>query len=223
MNLPQGEVDAALDPLIARLRDAWRRQRFPRSDPDFWVLRADREFSQGGHRDRGLFSIYLLNLVHLRPGEAMYLPAGILHAYLEGSGMEIMANSNNVLRGGLTPKHVDVPELIENVLFEGGKPEVLRPVPVAGQPELAYHTQAREFELRQLRVTATHSYNRRADHSAEILIVTSAETDSSIVVTSQHDCLPLTKGQAFLVPFGVDYKISAEAEATLYQATVPRA
>lgn len=223
MNLPQPEVDAALDPLIARLRDAWRRQPLERSDPGFWVLRADREFSKEGHRDRGLFSIYLLNLVHLRPGEAIYLPAGILHAYLEGSGMEIMANSNNVLRGGLTPKHVDVPELIENVLFEGGKPEILRPVPVAGQQELAYHTEAREFELRQLHVTATHGYNRRADHSAEILIVTSAQADSSIVVTSQQDCLQLTKGQAFLVPFGVDYMIRAEADVTFHQATVPRA
>ena len=58
--------------------------------------------------DIGVLSPAILNLVCLKPGEAMYLPAGQLHAYLEGVGVELMANSDNVLRGGLTPKHVDV-------------------------------------------------------------------------------------------------------------------
>jgi mannose-6-phosphate isomerase len=63
--------------------------------------------------DMGILSPALLNLICLAPGQAMYLPAGQLHAYLDGVGIELMANSDNVLRGGLTPKHVDVPELLK--------------------------------------------------------------------------------------------------------------
>ena len=63
----------------------------------------------------------------LQPGEALYLGAGVPHAYLDGLGVEIMANSDNVLRCGLTPKHIDVPELLRIVRFEAGDPGVLRP------------------------------------------------------------------------------------------------
>lgn len=62
--------------------------------------------------DAGIVLSLLLNRVSLRHGEALYLPAGNIHAYLEGLGVELMAASDNVLRGGLTPKHIDVPELL---------------------------------------------------------------------------------------------------------------
>ena len=73
----------------------------------------------------------LLELVRLEPGQAIYLGAGNLHAYVEGTGVEIMASSDNVLRGGLTKKHVDVPELLAVLDFDGGPAAVLTPrVPV---------------------------------------------------------------------------------------------
>ena len=62
----------------------------------------------------------LLNRISLAPGEAVYLPAGNVHAYLRGLGIEVMASSDNVLRGGLTPKFVDVPELLKTIAFEAG-------------------------------------------------------------------------------------------------------
>jgi mannose-6-phosphate isomerase class I len=133
MSLPQAEVDSVFDPLVRRLKEADAKRPFTRDELEYWVLKADRDYPTDGHRDRGLLSIYLLNLVHLQPGEAMYLPAGILHAYLEGSGMEIMANSNNVLRGGLTPKHADVPELLATLTFEGASAEILRPALLRGK------------------------------------------------------------------------------------------
>ncbi len=79
--------------------------------------------------DVGALVALLLNHVRLRPGQALYAPAGYLHAYLRGVGMEIMAASDNVLRGGLTPKHVDVPELLRVLRFESGPPPVSDPVP----------------------------------------------------------------------------------------------
>jgi mannose-6-phosphate isomerase len=68
--------------------------------------------------DPGVLVALLLNHVRLAPGEAIWMPAGNLHAYLRGAGVELMAASDNVLRGGLTPKHVDVPELLRVLRFE---------------------------------------------------------------------------------------------------------
>lgn len=103
--------------------------------------------------DVGVVSALLLNLLRLQPGEAIYLPAGNLHAYLGGTGVEIMASSDNVLRGGLTPKYVDVPELLRVLDFRPLDVEPLRPVAVG--PELAYPTPAREFQLSYFTLSAS--------------------------------------------------------------------
>jgi len=102
--------------------------------------------------DPGVLASLLLNRITLQPGQALYLSAGNLHAYLSGVGVELMANSDNVLRGGLTPKHVDVPELMKVLDFTAG------PVPVlCGElvrpGELLYRTPAPEFSLSRLTVS----------------------------------------------------------------------
>ncbi len=80
--------------------------------------------------DPGVLVALLMNLVTVSAGEALYLPAGVLHAYVEGLGVEVMATSDNVLRGGLTPKHVDVAGLLSIVDPRPGAPIVLDPVVV---------------------------------------------------------------------------------------------
>lgn len=87
-------------------------------DPFGWVM----ALGQTHPSDPTILAPLLLNVVHLRPGDAVHLPAGNLHAYLSGAGVEIMSASDNVLRGGLTPKHVDVDELLSIVRFEPGLP-----------------------------------------------------------------------------------------------------
>jgi mannose-6-phosphate isomerase len=83
--------------------------------------------------DPGIPISLLLHTIALHPGEVLYLPAGNIHAYLGGLGVELMAASDNVLRGGLTPKHVDVPELLEVLEFRPGPVPYLRPeVPQPG-------------------------------------------------------------------------------------------
>lgn len=99
--------------------------------------------------DPGVLASLLLNRITLQPGQALYLPGGNLHAYLSGVGIEIMANSDNVLRGGLTPKHVDVPELMKVLDFATGDVRVLHGDP--GMPgEWVYPTPAAEFRLSRL-------------------------------------------------------------------------
>ncbi|ATB33342.1 mannose-6-phosphate isomerase, class I [Melittangium boletus] len=96
--------------------------------------------------DPGVVGALMLNLVRLQPGEAIYLPAGNLHAYLGGVAVELMANSDNVLRGGCTPKHVDVPELLRVLDFQCGPVRTLVAIP--GQDsESVYPTPAEEFRL----------------------------------------------------------------------------
>jgi mannose-6-phosphate isomerase len=106
------------------------------------------ELSERYPGDAGVLAALLLNLVVLQPGEALYLPAGNLHAYLSGAGVELMANSDNVLRGGLTSKHVDVPELLRVLDFRAGQPPVLHGTEADGW--IRYDTDVAEFLLRRL-------------------------------------------------------------------------
>src|SRR5690606_8339310 len=97
--------------------------------------------------DAGVLASLLLNRISLKAGEGIYLPAGNLHAYLHGIGVEVMANSDNVLRGGLTPKHVDVPELLRVLDFTPTAAADLHPAVTRNDSELVYHTPAPEFAV----------------------------------------------------------------------------
>ena len=77
--------------------------------------------------------------MYLKKGEAVFQGAGILHAYLEGQNVEIMANSDNVLRGGLTPKHVDVAELMKHVIFEPVDPNIIHGKPVSAAENVFFN------------------------------------------------------------------------------------
>ncbi|EGT3573838.1 mannose-6-phosphate isomerase [Citrobacter amalonaticus] len=95
--------------------------------------------------DSGLFSPLLLNVVKLNPGEAMFLFAETPHAYLQGVALEVMANSDNVLRAGLTPKYIDIPELVANVKFEAKPANQLLTTPVKNGAELDFPIPVDDF------------------------------------------------------------------------------
>ncbi|MFD7698357.1 mannose-6-phosphate isomerase, class I [Streptomyces sp. NPDC059805] len=159
--------------------------------------------------DPGVIAAMLLNHVRLQPGEALFLGAGIPHAYLNGLGVEIMANSDNVLRCGLTPKHVDVPELLRIVRFEAGDPGVLRPE-AAPDGEEVYETPIDEFRLSRYVLpegTTAHDLTRA---SPQILLCTSGS-----VRAGEHD---LTPGRSVFVPAGEKAEVSGAG--TLFRATV---
>jgi mannose-6-phosphate isomerase len=107
------------------------------------------ELAEAYPGDVGVLAALLLNYVVLAPGEALYLPAGNLHSYLRGTGVEISANSDNVLRGGLTAKHMDVPELLRILDFSYGELSVQRGERL-GPHETAYWTPVEEFQLTRL-------------------------------------------------------------------------
>lgn len=215
MEMPQEAVDVLLGPLLDRIRGTASRDK---SDPDYWALRAAAEFPlPEGHIDRGLFSIYLLNLVHLQPGQGTYQPAGLLHAYLEGTNIEIMANSDNVLRGGLTPKYVDVPELIRILKFEGRKPKILEGEWIS-ECEKVYRTPSREFELSCIHLREEQIFQNVSPHSADSVVLLAGKAK---IQTGQETSI-LDRGGICLVSADVPYSIAGfKADAVLYKASIP--
>ncbi|MFT5441074.1 MAG: mannose-6-phosphate isomerase [Myxococcota bacterium] len=140
----------------------------PEDEARGWVVELSKKYPD----DIGILAPLFLNVVRLAPGQAVYLPAGELHSYLSGCGVEIMANSDNVLRGGLTHKHVDVSELVDVLTFATGPVSVVEPVDV-GPGVRRYETSASEFELSHVDVTDVHT--RVVNDSVEILLCTSGE------------------------------------------------
>jgi mannose-6-phosphate isomerase len=181
------------------------------------VYRWVRDLARAYPADMGMLSPALLNLVCLDPGQAMYLPAGQLHAYLGGVGIELMANSDNVLRGGLTPKHVDVPELLNVVRFEASVIEMVDARAVR-PAEFVYDCPAEEFALSVVRTGAGQRYGSPAVRSAEILLCTAGQ---GVIEAGGHPSITVGKGDSFLVPAALaPYTI--HGKLTIYKAAVPR-
>ncbi|MFI6868726.1 mannose-6-phosphate isomerase, class I [Nocardia sp. NPDC050406] len=116
-------------------------------------VRTALELAEAYPGDAGMLAALLLNRITLEPGEGLFLAAGNLHAYLRGVGIEIMANSDNVLRGGLTPKHVDVPELLRVLDFEPLELPIIEPE-TEGPGVFRYRAPAPEFTLRRIELEA---------------------------------------------------------------------
>ncbi len=163
--------------------------------------------------DIGVVLALLLNQVRLAPGEAVWLPAGNLHAYLRGAGVEIMAASDNVLRGGLTPKHVDVAELLRVLRFEVLADPVVRPQPVA--PGLVtWRTLADEFVLH--RATLGGGYPERVElpgHGPRIVLCLTGE----VLVDDGASTVRLHGGQAGFGRAGRTGTVSGQG--VVFQAT----
>ncbi|MFI2348183.1 mannose-6-phosphate isomerase, class I [Streptomyces sp. NPDC019443] len=163
--------------------------------------------------DPGVIAAMLLNYVQLQPGEALFLGAGIPHAYLNGLGVEIMANSDNVLRCGLTPKHVDVAELLRIVRFEASDPGVLRPE-ASPSGEEVYDTPTDEFRLSRYVLAPDATPRDLTAPTPQILLCTAGS------VTAGD--LTLAPGESAFVPAGDKTEISGTGggAGTVFRATV---
>ncbi|MFE4817079.1 mannose-6-phosphate isomerase, class I [Streptomyces sp. NPDC056704] len=159
--------------------------------------------------DPGVIAAMLLNYVQLQPGEALFLGAGVPHAYLNGLGVEIMANSDNVLRCGLTPKHVDVPELLRVVRFEAGDPGVLRPE-ASPDGEEVYATPIDEFRLSRYALAEGAAPHDLTRDTPQILLCTSGSV--------RADGNTLAPGESVFVPAGE--KAEVFGSGTIFRATV---
>jgi mannose-6-phosphate isomerase len=178
-----------------------------------WMIDLNQEYPM----DIGVFSPIILNLICLEPGQAMFLHAGTLHAYLEGVGIELMANSDNVLRGGLTPKFVDIKELLNVLNFEEGDIDILHAEKI-NPCEHRYQSLAEEFALSVITVkTGTDDYifDKR---SVEILLCT--DGDAAVADLVENKSVDIKKGMSILIPAVVE-KYRIKGNAVFYKASVP--
>ena len=163
------------------------------------------ELTKSYSSDIGLFAPLMLNVITLKPYEAMYLDARTPHAYLKGTGLEIMANSDNVLRAGLTPKHIDVKELTRCTLFEENPYESLILDPIAQGNKLHFPVPVQDFKF--------DCFN---DIKAEVVIVNSAEIvfaiDSDTLLEHiSGESLTLKKGESVFIPaYAKEYRLTSK-------------
>ncbi|MFM2480528.1 mannose-6-phosphate isomerase, class I [Celerinatantimonas sp. YJH-8] len=156
--------------------------------------------------DAGLLAPLLLNVVELAPGEAMFLYACTPHAYIKGTGLEIMANSDNVLRAGLTPKHIDIDELLKNTTFVSTPSSAIKMQPT-GDCNIADYP----IPIEDFRFTVYQGEHRINCHSAEIILA----VDGDVLLTHTHgEQLTLHRGQSAFIPAAtMQYQLHATHRA----------
>jgi mannose-6-phosphate isomerase len=159
--------------------------------------------------DPGVVISLMCNHLKLAPGEAVFLPAGNLHAYLSGAGVEVMASSDNVLRGGLTHKHVDLAALIEVLDFTDGRVPVIHPV--LGPGGLRYPVPVEDFDLTRCQLDAQSG--SLSVRGPQLFLC----TEGRAVLTSVDGELVLQKGDSAFVPAGAP--LTARGPAVLYRTT----
>lgn len=188
-------------------------QRREENSAYYWTAR----LAAGYPDDIGFMAPLYLNLIQLNPGQALFLPAGELHAYLEGTGIELMANSDNVLRGGLTPKHIDVTELLKVLNFKPRRIEILQAKHKTAA-EKFYATPAEEFTLSSISVAAGDDYRVSGTQSAEILLC--IEGEGRLEDHSSHASVHIKKGDSAIITAATG-SYSIKGEAAFYKAAVP--
>jgi len=184
-----------------------------KSDVFRWVLRLHQEYPG----DIGALAPIFLNVIRLEPMQALFLPAGRLHAYLEGVGIELMANSDNVLRGGLTRKHVDAAELLNVLSFSAERPQILSGRE-ASPGAWIYSAPAEEFLLTRIELKKDRPYVGAGDRSCEIILCIEGE---GAVEAAHGACrLDFNQGTSMIVPAAAGaYTLSGEGR--LFKAGVP--
>lgn len=213
MEMPQADINALMSTLIKREVRRKKEGLLTREMPGWWVAKLYGE-QEPGDIDRAVFSIYCFNIVKVMPGEAVFQAAGIPHAYMEGHCMELMANSDNVLRAGLTPKHIDIPELMKHMRFEAVEPKLLKGTPVQ-EGERVYECPVPDFGIARIELGNKAAYHATA-RSLEIFFV----VEGGVLI---NNSLVLKKGEAAVVFAGASYHLDSSGNSTVFKAFVPLA
>jgi mannose-6-phosphate isomerase len=212
MEMDQAQVDSLLGPVVKRALRNKQDSKIDKTSPEWWVAKLYENSKGINPIDKGVFSIYLFNIVCIMPGQGMFQDSGVPHAYLEGQNVELMANSDNVLRGGLTPKHIDVPELIKNIEFKHVEPVIIEGTkPCMG--ESVYPAPTKDFGIATIKLDGSYSFEHEAQSLDMFLVV-----EGGCVVNNQ---MSVKTGEAFVVFPGNKLNIHASGKTHIYRAFVP--
>jgi len=212
MQLPIAASDAILKPLLEEAAKAVAKGIVTKNDPHWWANKYYADGIPSKNIDKGIFSIYILNIVHIPKYQGIFQGAGLLHAYLEGQNIELMANSDNVLRGGLTPKHIDVKELIQHVNFLPTYPSILKGDKLSDQ-EINYPCPVPEFGLTKITLNMGEAYTI-SSYSLEMLLVMEGEV---LIEDKAYKA-----GDTVLLTPKAKVKMKAHTAAVMFKSYVPK-
>jgi mannose-6-phosphate isomerase len=212
MKMSQAEVNRILEPLRLGLVNEQEKGALEKATEDYWAEKAMRSFTRDGNIDRGIFSIYFFNLLKLRRGQGIYQPPGVPHAYLEGRNVEIMGNSDNVLRGGLTNKPIAIDELLKNTRCEPLYPNIIEP---EGSGALkTYRIPTDLFHLSSIEVPAGGSVAWKTSVK-EILMIVEGEGR----ITAGETSLPFGEGSPSVLISGMpEVRLDANKAILIFRA-----
>ncbi len=213
MRLPIEASDAILKPLLKMAEADVASNKVDKSHPHWWANKYYDGIVPDSNIDKGILSIYILNIVHVPKYSGVFQGAGLLHAYLEGQNIELMANSDNVLRGGLTPKHIDIEELIQHVKFEPTIPNLLKG-DILGPFETNFPCPVPDFGLTKITLSKGDTYTNQTGSLEMFLLMQGAAIINNI---------ELKAGELAAVKAGENYKIiqTGDEMAVLFKSFVP--
>lgn len=204
MQADQSTLQHWLMPIIEQQQSAFQQNQLAMDNPDYWLLHSIQAMDIPLNKlDAGLVCFYLFNIVHLQTGEGIYQDAGIPHAYLRGQNIELMACSDNVIRGGLTPKHIDIEELLKVIDCQEIEPKI---IPKASEhlPIIDYATPAKDFALTRISYQVNQEFSQQAK-SASILLV----MDGALKIQTGNEQHQLSQGQVLFIASDTSYHIQA--------------
>ena len=203
-------------PIIEANQQSYKNGELELDNPDYWVLYTMEAMAISPEKlDAGLVCFYLFNIVHLKEGEGIFQDAGIPHAYLRGQNVELMACSDNVIRGGLTPKYVDIVELLKIVDCREVTPKIISAAP-QNQSEFTYKTPVNDFALAQIRVEP-EMHTKVNLQSAGILLVMQGE----LKIQEKSTALTLKQGESAFITADSNVEIMSEKGGYAFLAKLP--
>ena len=213
MRLDQAAADAILKPLMEIAVQEVAAGKVDKTHPHWWANQYYGGVVPTSNIDKGILSIYILNIVHVPTYQGVFQGAGLLHAYLEGQNIELMANSDNVLRGGLTPKHIDIEELLQHIQFEPTYPSILKG-DLINSNELQFPCPVPDFGLTKIQLRGGETYTNETN-SFEMFLVMQGDV--------QLDGIELKPGELAAVKAGSAYHIQSTGSETavIFKSFVP--
>ena len=200
-----------LYPIVNDNTQAYNDGKISKADPLFWLVRAAIRAYEGNQPlDAGLIMILIMKRMDVEKGQVVFRGAGVPHAYLEGQNIELMANSDNVIRGGLTPKLVDVKELLKIVKFDEITPKCIEPKHLE-DGGLEFNVPVKDFKLTVYNLTKGQAFKLADTHTPNLWFVGSGEFSYN----GQY----LTQGSALFQALGEETNIVVTSDVVLYKAS----
>ena len=234
MTLTQPEINQILKPIAEKIIKENLQKPYTKSNIEYWFLKALEKYAPNGNYDIGLFSFFLMNLVHLvpfgsknnyksadaihlKPGQGLFTAAGSPHFYLEGVCIEQMANSDNVVRAGLTPKYKNINELLKIIDYNEKKLAITQPkiTKKEGNLEAHYLNHSNVFDgtYYQTQKGTVESFTATDKLKAVIIL------KGDLTIRSDGKDYDFKTGQTFIVPPNKSYEIRANSDLTLFEAS----